>query len=220
MELTRSRPRRLSRPRVLTRINGRTIFLIAANEIGWEVDRFGPQLAVGLLDLWRQGGVLGWRDGLLVRRTLDFSCQLPLRILHTNRIGRGAAARQELIGRFRDDDATRASFESAHEAQIACRTEYFVPRQPDAVRWAHVRIAEVLLQLVRGKDEFLLGPLLRRIVVVGIKRVHDQRPVDFDRFGIIFAVEEDPTAETTHGRLPRLVQNGIRPEGHNACRRG
>lgn len=127
MELTRSLPCRLSRPRVLTRIGGRCIFLIAANEIGWEIDRFGPQLAAGLLDLFRQDGVLGWRDGLLVRRALDFSDQLPRRTFHTNRIG-WSATRQELIGRFRDDDATLASFKPAHKTQIASRTEYFVPR--------------------------------------------------------------------------------------------
>jgi hypothetical protein len=78
----------------------------------------------------------------------------------------------------------------------------------------------VLLQLVCRKDVFLLGPLLRRIVVLSIKRVHNQGPIDFDRFGIIFAVEEDPASETTHRGLSRLVQDGIRPERHNTCRWG
>ncbi len=196
--------RRLSRPRVPTSICGRRVFLIAADEAGWQIDRFGRQLAAGLLDRLRQDGVVGWRDGLLVRRTLELSDQLPLRTFHTNRIGCGAT-RQELIDRFRDDDATLTSFKPAHKTQIARRTEYFVPRQPDAVRWTHVRIAEVLLQLVRGKNVLLLGPLLRWIVVLGVKRVHNQRPIDFDRVGIIFAVEEDPASETTHGRLSRLV---------------
>jgi hypothetical protein len=76
----------------------------------------------------------------------------------------------------------------------------------------------VLLQPVRRKNVLLLGPLLRWIVVLGVKGVHNQGPIDFDRFGIIFAVEEDPASETAHGRLSRLVQNGVRPEGHNACR--
>ena len=118
MELTRSLPCRLSRPRVRTSICGRRLLLITADEAGWEIDRFGPQLAAGLLALWRQDGVLGWRDGLLVRRRLDLSCQLPLRTFHTNRIGCGAT-RQELIDRFRDDDATLASFKPAHKTQIA-----------------------------------------------------------------------------------------------------
>jgi hypothetical protein len=55
--------------------------------------------------------------------------------------------------------------------------------------------------------------------MVRIKRVHHEGAIDFDRFGIVFAVEEDTSAETTHGRLSRLVQHGVRPERHDTVRR-
>ncbi|MHB8972787.1 MAG: hypothetical protein ACYC3X_22970 [Pirellulaceae bacterium] len=63
----------------------------------------------------------------------------------------------------------------------------------------------MLLQLVRGKNKFLFGCLLGRIVMVRIKRVDHECTVDLDGIRFVFAVEEDTAAETAHGRFARLV---------------
>lgn len=32
----------------------------------------------------------------------------------------------------------------------------------------------MLLQLIRGEDEFLLGPLIRRVIVIGVEGIDGQ----------------------------------------------
>jgi hypothetical protein len=74
------------------------------------------------------------------------------------------------------------------------------------------------LELIGGEHELLLRPLLRRVVMVGVKRIDDQGAIDFDGIPVIFPVEEDAPAKTTHGRVPRMVQYRVRPEGDQAGR--
>jgi hypothetical protein len=94
-------------------------------------------------------------------------------LLHADRVRR-AGSRQQLIGRFGNHNATFTPFEAGHQADVACGPQHFVPGQPHAVRWPHLRIAEMLLQLLRGEDILFLGPLVRWIIAVGVKGVDGQ----------------------------------------------
>lgn len=76
----------------------------------------------------------------------------------------------------------------------------------------------VFCQLICRENKFLQRLLLRRIVVLRVERVHDQRSINLDRVFRIGSVEEHTTAKAPHARQSLLMQHGVGPERHNSLR--
>ncbi len=70
----------------------------------------------------------------------------------------------------------------------------------------------MLREVLSREHELLVRLLGGRVVMVRIKRIDGQRPVDLDGIRVAFGVEEQPAPEPADGGLARLVQHGIGPE--------
>lgn len=118
---------------------------------------------------------------------------------------------------FRQDDPTLGGFEPGNQAQFSLRTTNGIPRKPKAVGIPQVRFAAMLLELFR--KEYVL-PLRFHFgrVLVGIKGVDRQRPLDTHGLFLVFAEEVESAAQAAHPHLARLVHDRVRPHGRHARR--
>ncbi len=128
-------------------------------------------------------------------------------------------SRQQLASRIGDDDRSVRSFESCHETQVTRRPAHFIPRNPDAVRWPQLRLAEVFGQLLLSEDK-LFFRYRHSHFVLSVEGIDDQIAFRLHGLLAILFVKIDASAEATDSRLARFVQHGVRPHGNDLRRHG
>jgi hypothetical protein len=110
-----------------------------------------------------------------------------------------------------DDDRASERLEARDQADVLLRTLDFVPFEPKAVRVPHIRLAKVLLYLVRRKDVLPGRPVVGWVAIGLVKRIDDELPLDLDRFLLAVRVEVQASAETPLRRLAGLVERRLFP---------
>jgi len=154
-----------------------------------------------------------------------------------NRRGRGTHTR-EVSGRLRvlrqghrrgaaqghpcllaDDRRAVGRLEPANQADVASGPTRFVPRNPDAVRVAELRLAVVLRKLLGRERVFSVRPGVAKISPLFVEGVDDQRAVDSHRGIAVGAVERQAAAEASSAAMIRMLCLGVGPNGHHLGRR-
>lgn len=78
----------------------------------------------------------------------------------------------------------------------------------------------MLRQLIGGEDVFLLGYRDPVRVLVRVEGIHNQCPLDLNRFFRLLIIEVDAAAKPPHARLGLLIQNRVGPNRHDPFRYG
>lgn len=120
------------------------------------------------------------------------------------------------MGDIRGQQRAPVMLEPCNQADPPRPAAHLVPGQPDAVGRSERRLALVLGQIFRRKDEFLFRLRMLRIGLVVIEGVHDQVAVDEHRPVLVLAEEQKAAAEAAGRGMARLVQRGVGPDGFDA----
>ncbi len=171
--------------------------LETAHEAGWQIDRFHQHVGRRSFCVRSHGAYITGAGQLLIANRPHMAvgtvgAHFGLGACHLT------AAGQQFGDGIGDHHVAVSSFEANDEAEIPCSPLHTVPREPEAVRRSHSGMAEVVRQLLGGKDVFLFGSLLGRIVSLGIERIDDDRAVHFDRLVLVLAVEEDSSPKSAN----------------------
>jgi hypothetical protein len=94
-----------------------------------------------------------------------------------------------------------------------------IPGTPQAVGRTQVRFAELGFEIVGREDELLERLLLRRIDVVGIECIDDERAIYLDWLGFVGTVDHDPRAKPANGGQAGLMEHRVGPDGDDALGR-
>src|SRR5690349_20574324 len=112
---------------------------------------------------------------------------------------------------FACDDAAPLWLEPTNEAHLSFRSAHIVPRQPEAVRSAHIRLAHVQRHLISRKYIAASWFVVCLLATSFIERINYQLAIDQNRLLAFLVVEHDPTTEATLRLLAGLRHHCIGP---------
>ena len=104
--------------------------------------------------------------------------------------------------------------EARDQTELSLRSTDFIPGKPETVGVPQVRLAVVLLQLLRLIDISLFRRRVPAVAVGVVKGEDRERAVDHDSLALLLlvVVEHDATGESAHRHLARLSQHFLGPE--------
>ncbi|MCC6126208.1 MAG: hypothetical protein IT426_14695 [Pirellulales bacterium] len=120
---------------------------------------------------------------------------------------------QNVPGLLAHDHAPLFGREANDETDFLLLSAGLVPRNPHAVRMPQFRLAVMRGELVLGEDEFSVGLYVVGIAILLVEGVNGQGSLDLDRLFFPLSIKDQPSAESAHGSLVALIENGIRPVG-------
>jgi len=185
-----------------------------ARRVGRRLARSAPRRVRSVLLLVVGADDRGWRVSIARQPSLADAAAVPGRLLgHVD-----VFARQHVQGLLPHDHMAGRSREDGHQADCFLVAARFIPGDPDAIRRAEARLAEVGSELFGGKGVLPRGNLggLRLVrVVVG---VDDQLPLD--RHGLVHrVVKVKATAEAANRLAVGLEDHVRRPDSRQSSRR-
>jgi hypothetical protein len=126
-------------------------------------------------------------------------------------------SRQQIARLLAAKHAAAGPCENGQERNVRLGSPHSIPRNPDAIRGAELRGAEVLFELLGGEREALIRDLAGRLFVRVVKGVHDQLSVNRDGF-LFGVVEIDSSAKSARRHLARLRVHGGGPDNYHLRR--
>lgn len=162
---------------------------------------------------------------LLVGGLAHFRVRLPAR--HAVRVlgamlGQGLGAGEHFVALLGDDHPAFARLEAGDQAELAFRPAHLIPRQPEAIGMAELRLAVVLGQLLGEIDELLFRRAVAAVGIGFVEGEHGQGAVDLHRgAAVLTRIEHHPAAEPAHAGQARLREDVVGPDvDHARGRRG
>src|SRR4051812_29760553 len=119
---------------------------------------------------------------------------------------------------FACDDGAPLWLEPANEAHLSFRSASLVPRQPETIRRAHLRLAHMTRNDFSRKNVSTRRLIVGRITASLVECIDHQLALDENRLLTIFIVEHNPAPKAALGLLSGLCHDRFGPSAHHSHR--